>query len=198
MRHYKHLSLSLTDLKVQCSCPCAKLSKLLIKNKGLAKDCESKELTDSDVRLIFRLVKRLQTMAERSFAGGKYLIPLALRYDNQDISKYTIDKTCIFFSFPYFQIAEPSFRRYFGKDYPGHPPRTILQSRYRLNRTIDRDRYQCIRLLNNATLDSCMTPEGRNAHKKRPTNMLVYIPQLWGLITGPGRMCLSSRKPEAS
>lgn len=137
-------------------------------------------------------MNRLRVGAERTFAGGNYLIPLALRYDDQDVSRYTVDKTCIFFSFPYFQVADTSFRLHLDKEDNGHPPRTILQSHYRLNKTVERDRFQCIRLLEDRTLESCIEVEPQKVGKvlDRKKKYLVYVPQFWGLIVGLGKsMC---------
>ena len=138
------------------------------------------------MRLTYRLIKRLQASVEHSFVGGSYLTPIALRYDDQDVSRYTVDKTCIFFSFPYFQIADSAFRNHKYRS-DGHPPRTVLQTRYRLNRTTDRDQYQCIRRLDNATIDKCIEPKRQGAEAKAHTELLVFIPQLWGLIIGLGK-----------
>ena len=135
-----------------------------------------------------RLLKRVRNVAERDFVGGKFLTPVAVRYDNQDVSRYTVDKTCIFFSFPYFQIAKPGLRKHFEKGDLRHPPRTLLQSHYRLNKTVDRDEDQCISLLKGGTIASLIKrPNKRKRYWSSSTlDSLVFVPQLWGIIDGLG------------
>ena len=154
------------------------------------KECENQLLSKAEVDLTRRLLRRLRTVAERPFAGGRYLTPLALRYDSQDVSRYTVDKTCIFFSFPYLAMATPEFRKHFPKGHHEHPPRTLLQSHYRLNNTTERDQFQCIRLLKAHEVRSYVKPsdgdDGSGIWGKK-TQQLLYVPQFWGIIIGLGR-----------
>ena len=115
-------------------------------------------------------------------------MPLALRYDNQDVSKYTVDKTCIFFSFPYLSLSTAELRNYFTKKDFEHPPRTLLQSHYRLNKTKDRDKLQCVRWLKVEKLDPCLNApkEDMQMLSKKKVNELFFVPQFWGLIIGLG------------
>ena len=159
-------------------------------NKEAIKECENHLLSKGEVDLTHRLLTRLRTVAQKPFVGGSYLTPLALRYDNQDVSRYTVDKTCIFFSFPYLAMAAPDFRKHFPKGHHEHPPRTLLQSHYRLNNTTDRDLFQCIKLLKGhevrayvETLDG--EDESRFLAKK--SQQLLYVPQFWGIIVGLGK-----------
>lgn len=156
--------------------------------KDLVHQCQSQGVNKGQRGLTRRLLKRVRNTAEREFVGGRFLIPLALRYDNQDISRYTVDKTCIFFSFPYFLVAKPGLRRHFDKGNERHPPRTLLQSHYRLNKTVDRDEDQCISLLRDGAIASMIN----KAHKvkqfrlSRAIDDLVFVPQFWGIIDGLG------------
>ena len=159
--------------------------------KEIVNQYQSPGLSGGERGLTRRLLKRVRNEAERDFVGGRFLIPLALRYDNQDISRYTVDKTCIFFGFPYFEIAKPGLRHHFDKGSPQHPPRTLLQSHFRLNKTTDRDEYQCISLLGEGAVASSINAinnSKRNLSGKTIED-LVYVPQLWGIIVGLG-MCL--------
>lgn len=152
-------------------------------------ECKTQGLSNDDIGLARRLLTRLESLAERTFVGGRYLIPCSLRYDSQDGSRYTVDKTCIFFSFPYISVADTSLRKHFSKGDARHPPRTILQSRYRLNTTIDRDRFQCIRSISSQALGACVNAsESEQAclTKKTVKRLLIYVPQHWGLIIGLG------------
>lgn len=156
--------------------------------KDLVNECQSQGLAGGERGLTRRLLKRVRNIAEREFVGGRFLRPLALRYDNQDVSRYTVDKTCIFFSFPYFLIANPGLRKHFEKDDPRHPARTLLQSHYRLNRTVDRDKYQCISLLKSGTTATSInvSKKGRPGRSGSAIEDLVFVPQLWGIIDGLG------------
>ena len=157
--------------------------------KEAIKECENQYLSKDEVDLTRRLLKRLRTVAERPFAGGRYLTPLALRYDNQDVSRYTVDKTCIFFNFPYLAMATSDFRKHFSKGHHEHPARTLLQSHYRLNNTIDRDKFQCVRLLKGHEVRSCLNiPSGgeKSSLSGQEAQLLLYVPQFWGMIVGLG------------
>ena len=154
--------------------------------KGLVRRCQSQGMSKSLQGLTRRLFKRVRSIAERDFVGGRYLTPLALRYDNQDESRYTVDKTCVFFSFPYFLVAKPELKKYFGKNDPRHPPRTLLQSRY--NNILARDEDQCISLLKTDSLASLLKTPFRPEPlwSSRSLDHVVFVPQLWGIIDGLG------------
>lgn len=79
--------------------------------------------------------------------------------------------------------------------------RTLLQSHYRLNETVERDKDQCIKLLQGKNLKSCIdAPDKEIAHlnsretkgriyvpqllSSREIKERIYVPQLWGLIIG--------------
>ena len=117
-------------------------------------------------------------------------MPLALRYDNQDVSKYTVEKTCIFFTFPYLCLSTGSLRKYYENSVE-HPPRTLLQSHYRLNKTEDRDKLQCVRWLEAHKPKSCaMTREPKKKNGSSDQfQELLFVPQLWGLVVGSGQEC---------
>ena len=161
----------------------------------IVNECQSRVFSSSERGLTRRLIRRVRTLAERDFVGGRFLIPTAIRYDNQDISRYTVDKTCIFFSFPYFYIDKPEFRKHYRKKEDQHPPRTLLQSHYRLNKTKDRDEYQCISMLEKVdSTEQEKIEQGMPEWQKRKRRVcrrktdedLVYVPQLWGVIAGLG------------
>ena len=156
--------------------------------KALVNECQFRGLAGGERGLTRRLLKRVRNIAEREFVGGRFLTPLALRYDNQDVSRYTVDKTCIFFSFPYFLVAPPGLRKHFEKDDPRHPARTLLQSHYRLNKTVDRDEEQCISLLKSGTVATSInvSDRSRQARSRSAIKDLVFVPQLWGIIDGLG------------
>ena len=150
--------------------------------------CQSQGINKNQRGLTRRLLERVRKIAERDFVGGRFLTPVALRYDYQDVSRYTVDKTCIFFSFPYFLIAKPGLRKHFNKDDPQHPPRTLLQSHYRLNKTVDRDEDQCISLLRGGTIASLINApkKPKRSWSSRTVENLIFVPQFWGIIDGLG------------
>lgn len=156
--------------------------------KDLVHNCQSQGVNKGQRGLTRRLFRRVRNIAERDFVGGRFLTPVALRYDNQDVSRYTVDKTCIFFSFPYFLISKPGLRKHFNKDDPQHPPRTLLQSHYRLNNTVDRDEDQCISLLKDGTIASLIneSKKPRRSWSSRAVGNLIFVPQFWGIIDGLG------------
>lgn len=151
--------------------------------------CRLKGLSEGEIGLTRRLLKRVGTLAEYPFVGGNYLAPITSRYDNEDISKYTVNKTCIFFNFPYFALAGTQMRRHLRKASRNHPPRTLLQSHYRLNKTNNRDSDQCIKLLKSPIIKSSIEASDQEKKKlsKGITEEMIYVPQMWGLIVGLGK-----------
>ena len=143
-------------------------------------------LQKSEINLSLRLLKRVRKIAEQEFVGGSFLTPLTLRYDALDDSRYGFDKCCIFLSFPYFDIHTPRPTKGFKKGDIRHPMRTLLQSRYRLNSTAERDKMQCIRVLKGVAsegyLQRVKSLIGHGA--AQVTEDLIYVPQLWSVITG--------------
>lgn len=157
--------------------------------KEAIKECENHLLSKAEIDLTRRLLKRLRKVAEKPFVGGSYLTPLALRYDDQDVSRYTVDKTCIFFSFPYLAMAALDFRKPFPKGRHEHPPRTLLQSHYRLNNTTDQDPFQCINLLKGHEVRAhvkTLDEEDKSRLLAKKSQQLLYVPQFWGIIVGLG------------
>ncbi|KAL8753758.1 MAG: hypothetical protein Q9184_005330 [Pyrenodesmia sp. 2 TL-2023] len=138
-----------------------------------------------------RLLNRVRLVTEREFVNGSFLTPKAMRYDMHDASRYGHNKCCIFVSFPYFAVNEAQERCLFKKGDARHPVRTLLQSRYRLNETVDKDESQCIRTVGSAALKSCI----RNASKddierlnRSAHTELIYVPQMWALVMGLDHM----------
>ena len=147
---------------------------------------KSQGLKESEAGLSRRLLKRIQVQHQRPFVGGSFLTPVARRYIVLDDSKYSADRCCIFLSFPYFAVTEPQAENPIAKGESKHPMRTLLQSHYRLNKTVERDKDQCIKLLRGKNLKSCIeAPDMETAHlNSRETKERIYVPQLWGLIIG--------------
>ena len=162
-------------------------------SKEIVSQWKSRGLKESEAGLTRRLLKRIQDQHQRPFIGGSFLTPIARRYIVLDDSKYSADRCCIFLNFPYFAVTKPKAENSFVKGSPKHPVRTLLQSHYRLNETDERDKHQCIRLLQGKQLMSCIdAPDEESAHLNgEKTKELIYVPQLWGLIIGLSKLLLS-------
>ena len=107
-------------------------------------------------------------------------MPLALRYDNQKVSKYTIENTRIFFSFPYLCLSTGSLRK-FHEDSAEHPPRTLLQSHYRLNNAEDRDKRQCVRWLEARKLNAAIREPERKYMVRQPGSRAALCSSTLGI-----------------
>ena len=164
---------------------------LLIMEQNLLANLLVHGLQESEIGLTKRLINRIRLVSERSFVNGKFLIPTAIRYDTLDDSRYNKDKCSIFLSFPYFAVKKQEEQKQgaFGKGASQHPARTLLQSRYRLNKTTERDESQCITELSGDKLKSCIkAPPSATEHlTRKKVEELIYVPQLWTLIIGLGR-----------
>ena len=158
--------------------------------QDLVSSAKVQGLQDSEIGLTRRLLERVRKKAERSFVDGKFLAPLALRYDLLDHSKYSSDKSSIFVAFPYFALDKMRQKKTLIKERPDHPPRTLLQSRYRLNDTSEEDNSQCVRMLKPNVLRQCVTaPKDVTSQLSHFANdQVFYVPQLWSLILGLDRM----------
>ena len=160
------------------------------------------------------ITDRLEHDFERSFTGGNYLRPVTLRYGIEYLGSATVDQACVFFSFPYLSLMKPQYGEC-SKDALDHIPRTLLQSKYRLHDTKDRDKSQRISSLGLSVLGKYIT--GSAADKQQAVNSLspakkawsqtrrflsrlipgvssdafeerLHIPQLWGVLPGSNNL----------
>jgi hypothetical protein len=116
------------------------------------------------------MLKNIQTTNGKPFVRGKYgkyLIPLAVRYngDDPDLNPGERPRYAIFFSLPYFDLKPLSKLEPVAKDIAIYPTRTLLQSHHRLASTEERDKKQAFRKL---------------GHSKN--EQVLYLPQLWCLV----------------
>ena len=155
----------------------------------LVSQLKSSRLQDSEVGLTKPLLKRVQLVTERAFVGGSFLSPTAIRYDMLNDSRYGGDKCCAFLNFPYLAVMRAQKTMAFGRGDSRHPTRTLLQSRYHLNETGDRDDSQCIRMVDARSLKSCIKDPraGTTWLAGKGDDKLIYVPQLWALIMGRDR-----------
>lgn len=144
----------------------------------------SQYLAPGIVGLTRRLLKRVRKSDERDFVGGKFLLPTAIRYDGQSKASNEVVRSCTFFNFPYLSLENHRAihcQRCKEAGYDGHPKRTLLQSRYRLERTVAKDESQSITTLKPADIAKCVKPSNKqNALASlRGVLPIVYVPQLW-------------------
>ena len=153
-------------------------------------EAKSQGVQESEIGLTRRLLKRVRLELERPFVGGKFLTPMALRYDSLDSSKYSADKCCIFLAFPYFEIRKEQTKQVILKHDQEHRVRSLLQSVYRLNNTVERDKTQSIRMLSRKKLTSCIKAEEGDLSEisRNGKEELIYVPQLWALVLGLDRL----------
>jgi len=135
-----------------------------------------------------RLLKRVQMTDERTFIGGKYLVPYTTRYDGQ--SKDEDEKPCTFFSFPYFSVETRKGVKFprldIDKENPEHPVRSLIQSRYRLESTLGRDKCQSIKTLPVDDVKRCIHPP----YASKPElngKPIIHVPQIWVLSLSGGK-----------
>ena len=79
---------------------------------------------------------------------------------------------------PVFAVQQQQERIAFLKGDSRHPMRTLLQSRYRLNETIGKDKSQCIRMLDTSSLKSCINKADPSGLNQRASDNYIYIPQI--------------------
>jgi hypothetical protein len=131
-----------------------------------------------------RLLKRVKASEEREFVGGKFLLPTTIRYDGQPKAPNEEVRPCTFFNFPYFSLDKHRVKgckncANAGKD--GHPKRTLLQSRYRLESTAIKDKSQSITTLELEDVAKCLKPTNKQ-HTLSASNdvfPIIHVPQLW-------------------
>ena len=116
------------------------------------------------------MLKNVQLTNGKPFVRGrygKYLIPLAVRYngDDPDLKPGEMPRYAIFFSLPYFDLKPLLKLKPVPKDTAIYPTRTLLQSHHRLASTEERDKKQAFRKLG----------QSKNEH-------VLYLPQLWCLV----------------
>ena len=121
-------------------------------------------LEDDELALAARLLNKVRKTCEKQFIHGRYLKPIVLVYDGADPEEDSEEpKTATFINLPIFTIDVPK-RHTSTKEDEGHPVRALLQSRYRLESTKNRDKGQVIRKI------------------ERHSDHVVHVPQIWALI----------------
>ena len=122
-------------------------------------------------------------------ATGFSTIPMAIRDDLPGASTNGANSRCIFLSFPYFLLENPSaFRRpaYRSRE---HRVCTLLQSCHRYHDTAKQDGRQSIRMLDNDVKMMCadtLLMEGQDRAEDL-SNHIIHVPELWAIISESGK-----------
>jgi hypothetical protein len=129
-------------------------------------------------------LKRVRASDERSFIGGKFLIPTAIRYDGQCKASNETVRPCTFLNFPYISLERHDLQACNdckSSSSDGHPKRTLLQSRYRLEKTISRDSSQSVTTLSLEEIKKCVTASTKDniLNPSYPTKPILHVPQMW-------------------
>jgi hypothetical protein len=125
---------------------------------------------DVDDRLIItRLMQTVQEKYERVSPSGRTLRPIAVRCDGHDSTdQKKADRWALFLSFPYLSLESPA-APHNNRKQQFHFTKTLLQSRFPLETTQDRDHEQIIRQTGSLTKDQ-----------------ILHVPSLWALILSSG------------
>ena len=131
---------------------------------------------------------------EKTFAGGHYLQPSVIRYDGEIPFGDVPDRPCTFVNFPYLCLENPDKLNLLPEEVDARkrkfPVRSLLQSRYRLQLTSEKDLKQSISALTNEQVDTCIQPTDahlvRNATGTAKCSKIVHTHQLWCLSLSGG------------
>ena len=112
-----------------------------------------------------------------------------MRYDLLNRSKYTVDKSCVFLSFPYFSIAKPQKLDAFNKADRVHPVRALFQTQDPLIDTTERDNTQSIKSLKLRNLKPYLGSSATTTPQKTgdPVDEIIHVPQMWALNVGSSK-----------
>jgi hypothetical protein len=142
----------------------------------------------------------VQGSDERDFVGGKFLLPTAVRYDGRSKATTEPVKPCTFFNFPYLSLEEHRVGACQDCQSAGpkdHPKRTLLQSRYRLERTSDKDEEQSVTTLSFEEIKKCVSAVTQNKIFNPYTTLkpLLHVPQVW-FASLSGGLCAGGLKKQ--
>jgi hypothetical protein len=122
------------------------------------------------------LLEKVKSKNEKCFVYGSYLDPIVGQFkpvSSEDTETDEVDaKTARFYCLPYFCLDElPSIAPASPPPENGpriHPVRTLLQTRYQLQSTEDRDEHQVARRCNGS-------------------QKVICVPQVWCLLVNNGK-----------
>ncbi|KAI9831689.1 MAG: hypothetical protein M1819_004755 [Sarea resinae] len=121
-------------------------------------------LRESEKSLILRILNKTRRDSTKSFVHGSYLEPNASCYRGVDLQTEGSGISATFLCLPYFSCRPPTSYS-FKKGDRIYPVRALLQSRYRLESTQQREKKQAICSLENLSQSE-----------------IIHVPQLWSLV----------------
>lgn len=111
---------------------------------------------------------------EKSYIFGRYLVPISILMTGRGDPKKNIkNQHAVFTAFPYMVLEE--HHKPPSKDFKTsniHPPRTLSQTRYRLESTEKRDQKQVVRKV---------------LQQNPPSKKVLVVHQLWVLVVNNGK-----------
>lgn len=131
-------------------------------------------LDNDDIELLENLLTKVQRMSEKKFVHGRYLKPDTLIYegDYPDEDGKTPRKSAMFVCVPIFSLGNPQTCNT-TKENIEHPVKPLLQSLYRLESTVHRERNQVAAKM--ALSDQLQ---------------LIHVPQLWAVVINKRELAL--------
>ena len=127
--------------------------------------------TDIERSLLSRLASRVESRAGYEHCLGRSVAPVALRYD-------TSNWRGKFLCFPYLAFEESHEM--------GSTARPLVQSQYRMIVDPERDKHQCIKLLGEQALQSCISAP-TTASLRQMGNGRIHLSSMWALISEEGK-----------
>ena len=111
---------------------------------------------------------------------------MAIRYDLMGAPTNRANSRCIFLSFPYFLLENPSAFRRPANGSREHQVCTLLQSHHRYYDTAKQDGRQSIRMLVNDVKMMCADTQGQGRVENLSSH-IIHVPELWATISESGK-----------
>lgn len=143
--------------------------------------------------IVTSLLRRAQRYSEKTFVGGYFWQPGAMRYDGLHKTTNSSHSPCTLLNFPYFCL-EPhrSVKRQRVAEEPSssrvYPVRSLLQSFYRLELTDRREQKQCVNKLSTEQLNKCLWPAKVRKPAAYGRKDVLTVQQAWCLSIVEGRL----------
>lgn len=138
-------------------------------------------LSDDTIAILVRLFRKVRTENEKRYLHGMYLNPVVAHVEPREPSEPSRRQYATFVNYPYFRtiadlcIKDPDEKPR-DHDQNDHPPRTLLQSHYKIISTEARDSKQVYKRLAELTSDDGNGIATRN----------LFVPQLWAIHINEG------------
>lgn len=123
-------------------------------------------LDNDDILILHTLLTMVKRKSEKTFVHGRYLKPRTFTYEavypEEDVQ--STGKLAMFVCIPIFSLGDPKIYNT-TKESSEHPVKALLQSLYRLESTVHRERKQVVAKM---ALSNQL--------------QLIHVPQLWALV----------------